>query len=142
MTKQLFRSALLAVTLFLTACSGGDDAPTQVQNVDTSQLLGKWVIYRAEYGDSEPILYDINGECGREVLEFYTNGDVLENHFVDEDCMFGVGGTFSWWVLNDGRIAFGAQNSYHHIITIAGNELVLDGSEEAGYIKYYKRATQ
>lgn len=140
MSKHLFRAVIVAVFLFLTACSGGDDSPVQQQNVDTSQLLGKWIIYRAEYENSEPFLYEIHGTCGREVLEFYNNGEVLENHYVDDDCYFGVGTTLSWWILPDGNIAYGAQNSYHHIITITGNELLLDATQEAGYKKYYRKA--
>ncbi|OYQ46078.1 hypothetical protein CHU92_01670 [Flavobacterium cyanobacteriorum] len=140
MKKKLLGSVLLAVTFLLTACSNGDDAPAPVDNVDTSQVLGKWIIYKAIYGDAEPELYDSNGTCGREVLEFQSDGEVVDTHYVDEDCMFGGAGTYSWWVLNDGRIAFGAHNSYHHIVTVTGNELVLDASEEADYVKYYIRA--
>lgn len=140
MKKQLFRSAIIAVALILTACSGGDDSPVQQQNVDTSQLLGKWKIYKAVYGEgTEPLLYDTNG-CGKEILEFTNDGEVTETTYVDANCMFGGAGTYSWWVLNNGQVAFGAQNSYHHIVTVSGNELVLDAREEADYIKYYIRA--
>lgn len=142
MRKHLFTLAIAATSLILTSCSSEEDSPLQEQNVDTSQLLGKWIIYRAEYEDSEPLHYEINGTCGREVLEFYTDGEVSENHYVDEDCYFGVGTILTWWVREDGKIAFGAQNSWQHTITITGSELVLDGSEEAGYIKYYRRAIQ
>jgi hypothetical protein len=139
MKKQLFRSAIIAMALILTACSGGDDSPVQQQNVDTSQLLSKWKIYKAVYGaGTEPLLYDTNG-CGKEILEFTNDGEVTETTYVDANCMFGGAGTYSWWVLNNGQVAFGAQNSYHHIVTVSGNELVLDAREEADYIKYYIR---
>lgn len=141
MSKHLFRSAILAVILFLTACSGGDDAPAPVQNTSTSQLLGKWIIYKAIHGEgTEPILYESNGTCGREILEFKSNGEVTETHYVDEDCMFGGAGTYSWWILDNGTIAFGAINSYHHTVTVSGDELVLDARQEVDYIKYYHKA--
>lgn len=139
MRKQLFKSAIIAVALLLTGCSGGDDAPAPVQNTDTSQLLGEWKIYKAIYGEgTEPLLYETDG-CGKEILEFTSDGEVTETSYVDADCMFGGTATFSWWVLNDGRIALGAQNSYHHYVTVTDNELVLDAREEADYIKYYIR---
>ena len=140
MRKQLFRSALAALILCFISCSDGDDAPAPVQNTDTSQLLGKWIIYKAVYGNEEPELYESNNTCGREVLDFQSDGEVSETHYVDEDCYNGVAGTYSWWVLNDGQIAFGAHNSYHHIFTVTGDELVLDARAEVDYIKYYHRA--
>lgn len=119
MRKQLFKSAIVAVTLLLTACSGGDDSPVQGQTVDTSQLLGKWKIYKAVYGEgTEPLLYDTNG-CGKEILDFTNGGEVTETLYVDANCMFGGAGTYSWWVLSGDQIAFGAQNSYHHIVTVS-----------------------
>jgi hypothetical protein len=132
-------TSLAAITLFLTACSGDDDSTTPVQNVDTSQLLGKWIIYKAVYSDGEPTLYESNGTCGREVLEFTNIGEVSETLYADEDCNFGATGTYSWWVQG-GKIAFGAQNSYHHTVTVDGNNLVLDATDEADYIKYYHKA--
>ena len=136
--RKLIYSALTALTLFLVACSGGDDSPAPVQNIDTSQLLGKWKIYKAVYGEgTEPLLYDTSG-CGKEILEFTNDGDVTETIYIDEDCNFGGRGSYSWWV-QDGGILFGAHNSYYHIVTINGDELVLDATQEADYIKYYKR---
>ncbi|AXG73839.1 hypothetical protein DVK85_06140 [Flavobacterium arcticum] len=125
--------------LFLTACSGGDDSPAPVQNTDTTQLLGKWKIYKAEYENSEPVLYESNGACGREILEFQNDGEVSETLYIDDDCQFGGSGSYSWWVLENGAVAMGAQNSYHHIITVNGNELMVDATQEAGYKKYYNK---
>lgn len=139
MRKRLMYSSLAVITLFLTACSGGDDSTTPVQDVDTSELIGKWVIYKAVYSDDEPILYESNGTCGREVLEFTSNGEVTDTHYVDEECNNGVTGTFNWWTQNN-TILFGAQNSYHHTVTVDGNNLILDAREEADYIKYYHKA--
>lgn len=100
-----------------------------------------WVngLYKAVYSNSEPTFYETNGTCGREVLEFTNDGEVTDTHYVDADCYNGVTGKFSWWTQN-GEILFGARNSYHHRITIDGNNLILDASEEADYIKYYHKA--
>ncbi|QEE50699.1 hypothetical protein FUA48_14265 [Flavobacterium alkalisoli] len=138
--RKLIALAFTAIIVCFTACSGNDDSPNSAQNTDTSQLLGKWVIYKGIYGEgTQPILYESNGECGRQILEFNGNGEVTETLYSDNDCNIGVAGTYFWWILDDGNIAFGAPNSYHHIITISNGELILDASEEADYIKYYHR---
>lgn len=140
MTKKLLGLAFLTLAIGITACSGGDDSPTPVQNTDTSQLLGKWIIHKAVYGEgTEPLLYDSNGTCGKEILEFTNDGEVTETTYVDEDCHNGATGTYSWWSLSGGKFALGAVNSYHHIVTITGDELVLDAREESDYIKYYHK---
>ena len=139
MKKRLLFSGLTAITMFLSSCSG-DDSSASSQNTDTAQLLGKWVIDKAVYGNTDPIEYESNGDCGKEVLEFYSDGEVTETIYVDGDCNNGGSGTYSWWVLPNGKIAYGAQNSYHHTITMNGNNLVLDATEEADYIKYYHKA--
>ncbi|WP_157499530.1 lipocalin family protein [Flavobacterium beibuense] len=101
--------------------------------------MGKWKIYKAVYGQgTEPLFYDISG-CGKEVLEFTNDGEVTETVYSDDDCYFGGTGTYSWWVEGN-EIHYGAQNIYYHIVTVDGNELVLDATAEADYIKYYKRA--
>lgn len=138
MKKRLLFSGLTAITLFFNSCSG-DDSTESIQNTDTTQLLGKWVIDKAVYGDSEPILYESDGDCGKEVLEFYNDGEASETIYVDANCMNGGSGSYAWWVLGNGKIAFGAQNSYHHMVTMNGNNLVLDAREEADYIKYYHK---
>lgn len=139
MVKQLFRSAMLAAFLIMSSCSGGDDAQqVQTQNADISQLIGKWIIYRAEYGDSEPLLYESDGTCGREILEFSSDGEVKESLYIDEDCYNGGIGYYTWWILN-GQIVLGAQNSYHHNVSITGSQLIVDATEEAGHKKYYNK---
>jgi hypothetical protein len=138
MKKRFLFTGFAAFTLFITSCSG-DDSPAPSQNTDTTQLLGKWVINKALYGDTEPILYESDGDCGKEVLEFYSNGEVSETIYVDSNCMNGGTGTYSWWVLPNSKIAYGAQNSYHHTVTVNGNNLILDATEEAAYIKYYHK---
>nr|WP_322626462.1 hypothetical protein [uncultured Flavobacterium sp.] len=139
MKRKLFLSTILFVVIAIASCSG-DDSPSSTQNTDTSQLMGKWIIYKAAYQNSEPTLYESNGTCGREILQFYTDGEVTETIYMDDDCNNGGMASYSWWVLSGGEIAFGAQNSYHHIVKVNGNDLVLDASEEAGYIKYFHKA--
>lgn len=139
MRRKLLFTVLSVITLLFASCSGNDDSTESTENTNTSQLLGKWVIDKAIYGDSELILYDSDGDCGKEVLEFYNDGEVSETIYIDGDCMNGGSGSYAWWVLNNGDIALGAENSYHHTVTVSGNNLVLDATEEADYIKYYHK---
>ncbi|PZO31437.1 MAG: hypothetical protein DCE86_08930 [Flavobacteriaceae bacterium] len=140
MRKRLMYSSLAAITLCLTACSGGDDSVIPVENLDSSRLLGKWVIEKAIYdSNADTLYYESNGSCGREVLEFYDDKEVSETFYVDEDCTFGGSGSYSWWSLSGGKFALGNENSFHHIITVTDNKLYLDGWEEGGFRKYYHK---
>jgi len=141
MKKQLFYSALTALTLLLTACSGDDNNSTNDSgNQYSTKIVGKWVIYKAVYDGSDPITYEINGECGREILEFSDNKTVSETLYVDFDCSNGVGNEYDWWVVKGGQYVIGYQNSdAGKVITISGNELTVDAQEDWGYIKYYKK---
>lgn len=139
MKNKLLRFVTILTALFLISCSGGDDSPSTSEN--GNELLGKWVIYKALYdGDTEPIIYEINGDCGREVLEFFENKTVSEFLYVDLDCNNGVGSEWEWWSIGNSKFRMGYSDSdTFKELTFSGNELIFDGSEEWGVIKYYKK---
>jgi len=115
--------------------------PTGNSTPNVSNLLGKWILYKAIYeGDAQPTMYDVNGDCGKEVLEFFANKEALEMVYVDANCINGVGTGWDWW-SNGSGFKMGFENSDSAwTISINSNELLLDGWEEWGYKKYYKRA--
>ncbi|MNK07662.1 hypothetical protein D3C87_255780 [compost metagenome] len=142
MKRHLFYSVAIACVLSLTSCSGDDNSSTNGNNnTNNSELIGKWIIYKANYeGSAEPVIYEINGNCGREVLEFSTNKTVVETLYIDSDCNNGTGTEWDWWNMDNSKFGIGYSNSdVSKVITISGNELTLDDWEEWGYKKHYKK---
>ena len=141
MKKHLFYSAALAITLFFTACSGDDNDKTIADNpISNTQVVGKWLIYKAVYKNpNKTISYSFNGECAREVLEFTDDKEVSETFYIDDNCKNGGTTYYTWWASGD-TYQIGNINSFHHTVTVTDNELIVDASEEADYIKYYKKA--
>ncbi|MFY0482441.1 lipocalin family protein [Flavobacterium sp. PLA-1-15] len=116
-------------------------SPTGNNNPNVSTLLGKWILYKAIYeGESQPTMYDINGDCGKEVLEFFANKEAFEMIYIDSNCNNGVGTGWDWW--SSGSVfKMGFENSDSvWTVSINGNELLLDGWQDWGYKKYYKKA--
>lgn len=140
MRKSVFYFATF-FTLILSGCSGDDNSSSDNNNPNTSQILGKWIIYKAIYeGNTQPVLYEINGSCGREVLEFFDNKTVNEDLYIDSNCTNGVGSEWDWWSLGNSRFAMGYTDSdTFKELTISENELIFDGTEEWGVKKYYKK---
>ena len=141
MKKQLLSFVAILTTLFLISCSGGDDSQSPSENENSNQLLGKWVIYKALYeGDAQPIIYEVNGNCGREVLEFFQNNTVTEDLYLDLNCSNGSGTEWDWWSTGNSKFRMGYSNSdTFKELTVSGNELIFDGWEDWGVKKYYKK---
>lgn len=141
MIKKMFFATAITLMLLTSGCSGDDNSTDTTNTTDTTaQLVGKWVIYKAKYSGSDPVTYTINGECGREVLEFTVDKTVQENLYQTSDCTNGAGTEWQWWTVSSGKYGMGYSNSdADKLIAINGNELTVDAQENWGYIKYYKK---
>ena len=125
----------------LISCSNNDDNNNQITNPTSAQITGKWVIEKAIYDSStDTIYYDINGDCGREVLEFLSNKEVTEFYYLDENCSNGAGTGFDWWNVNASHFRMGYTNSdTFKDLYVNGNKLYFDGWNDWGVRKYYKK---
>ncbi len=134
----------LAITTL--SCSNDSNHSGDENIFIPDQLVGKWIIYKAEY-NTTVYEYEINGQCGNQALEMFPdNGtrykSVTETFYTNEDCTGYDSRHIGRWVKADGDV----YNIYSDFtvpdrtLTLIENEIIVT---EPGFItvkKYYKRA--
>lgn len=137
MKKTVLRLFTIAGILFVASCSKNDDIAST--NLTSVQITGKWIIEKAIYdSSSDTIYYSINGQCGKEILEFNSNKLVTETIYIDENCNNGATTEFDWWNVDASHFRFGYTNSdTYKDLYINENKLYFDGWNDWGVRKYY-----
>lgn len=137
-----------AILLFIAAVALSCNSSSDTTPVDA--IIGKWIIYKAEYSGGATYNFDINGQCGAESLEMSQQGvfkPVTETYYTNEDCTtFNSTGTWVWKKETDGTYGIydsGQTIPERNLVFLNENEIKVtepDYITDITVIKYYRRA--